>query len=94
MKSLKFLSVPLLILIGVLSFSIYMAWKECKVKSTLIEEALQGNQTAIAILGKYEKPWKLDEKVVTEALQNNRYALQILGIDVALIECQKNQPSS
>lgn len=91
---LKFFWGPGIIFCGLISFASYMAWKEYKINSMLIKEALEGNQIAIAILGKYEKPWKLDEKVVNKALQDNQYALQILGIDAALIECKKNQPSS
>ncbi len=68
-------------LVGVLSFSGYMAWKEESIKSSIIEKALKGNHTAIAILAKYEKPWKLDERILDEALKDNPHALQILGID-------------
>ena len=80
-SAFKFLSIPAIILIGSLSLIGYMAWKECKIKSMLIEEALQGNQTAIAILRKYEKPWRLEKSVLEEALKDNPYALQILGVN-------------
>ena len=66
---------------AVLSFAGYMAWKEETIKSSIIEKALKGNHIAIAILEKYEKPWKLDHRILEEALNDNSYALQILGIE-------------
>jgi len=70
-------------LTGLISFVGYMAWKEEGRKSSLIGKALEGNRTAIAIMGKYEKPWKLDERILDEALKENPHALQILGIEIA-----------
>lgn len=80
-KFLKFFGLPAVMLIGVISFAGYMAWKEESTKSFLIGKALEGNRTAIAIMGKYEKPWKLDERILDEALKENPHALQILGIE-------------
>lgn len=80
-KFFKFFGFPAVMLIGLLSFAGYMAWKEESMKSSLIGKALDGNRTAIAILEKYEKPWKLDERILDEALKDNPHALQILGID-------------
>lgn len=80
-KIFKFFWFPAVILIGLISFAGYMAWKEESMKSSLIEKALGGNRTAIAILGKYEKPWALDERIIDEALKDNPHALQILGIN-------------
>ncbi len=80
-KFLKFFGFPMVMLIGLISFAGYMAWKEESLKSSLIGKALEGNRTAIAILEKYEKPWKLDERILDEALKDNPHALQILGID-------------
>lgn len=80
-KFFKFFGFPVVMLIGLLSFAGYMAWKEESIKSSLIGKALGGNRTAIAILEKYEKPWKLDERILDEALKDNPHALQILGVD-------------
>lgn len=55
-KFLKFFGFPAIMLIGVISFAGYMAWKEESIKSSLIRKAFEGNRTAIAILEKYEKP--------------------------------------
>lgn len=71
----------MVMLIGLISFAGYMSWKEESIKSSLIGKALEGNKTAIAILEKYDKPWKLDERILNEALKDNPHALQILGID-------------
>ncbi len=81
-KLFKFLCFPLAIMVGTLGFASYMAWKEHTVNNNLINRALQGNQIAIAILGKYEKPWKIDKKIIDEALKDNKYALQILGVEI------------
>jgi len=80
-KFFKFFGFPAVMLIGLISFAGYMAWKEESMKSSLIGKALEGNRTAIAILEKYEKPWKLDERIIDEALKDNPHALQILRID-------------
>lgn len=80
MKS--FVSIPLLLMLCPLFFVSYMAWKEESRKTALIEKALEGNHSAIAILAKYDRPWKLDRRIVEEALIDNPYAHQILGIDV------------
>jgi hypothetical protein len=80
-KFFKFFWIPGVMLIGSISFAGYMAWKEESLKSSLIGKALEGNLTAIAILEKYEKPWKLDERILDEALKDNPHALQILGVD-------------
>ncbi len=82
-KFLKFFGFPAVMLIGLISFAGYMAWKEESMKSSLIGKALSGNRTAIAILEKYEKPWKLDERIIDEALKDNPHALQILRLDTA-----------
>lgn len=83
-KFFKFFGFPVVMLIGLISFAGYMTWKEASIKSSLIGKALEGNRTAIAILGKYEKPWKLDERILDEALKENPHALQILGIEITL----------
>jgi hypothetical protein len=57
-----------------------MAWKESRVNNALVEESLKGNRYAVAILAKYEKPWKLDERIVQGAMQGNPYALEVLKI--------------
>jgi hypothetical protein len=80
-KFFEFFWFPAVMLIGLISFAGYMVWKEESIKSSLIGKALQGNRTAIAILEKYEKPWKLDERILDEALKDNPHALQILGVD-------------
>ncbi|MGA8165022.1 MAG: hypothetical protein WB791_08380 [Waddliaceae bacterium] len=79
-KFFKFFGFPAVMLIGIISFAGYMAWKEESMKSSLIGKALGGNRTAIAILEKYEKPWKLDERIIDEALKDNPHALQILKL--------------
>jgi hypothetical protein len=76
----KFFWFPVLLIAGCVTFASYMAWKEFRTQDALVNEALQGNRYAIAILRKYEKPWKLDTKVIHEALQGNAYALEILKI--------------
>ncbi len=80
-KVLKFFWFPGIMMISALSFAGYMAWKEETIKSSVIGKALEGNRTAIAILEKYEKPWKINQRILEEALKNNPYALQILGIE-------------
>jgi len=80
-KFFKFFWFPGIMLVGLISFAGYMAWKEESIKGSLIGKALEGNRTAIAILEKYEKPWKLDERILDEAIKDNPYALQILGVD-------------
>lgn len=80
-KFFKFFWFPAVMLIGSISFAGYMTWKEESMKSSLIGKALSGNRTAIAILEKYEKPWKLDQKIIDEALKDNPHALQILKLD-------------
>ncbi len=80
-KFFKFFWIPGVMMVGSISFAGYMAWKEESLKSSLIGKALEGNRTAIAILEKYEKPWKLDERILDEALKDNPHALQILGVD-------------
>lgn len=72
---------PALLFIAVFSFAGYMCWKEEACKNSLIERALKGDQVAVALLEKYEKPWTLDKRILDEALNNNSYALQILGIE-------------
>lgn len=83
-KFLKFFGFPAIMLIGLISFAGYMAWKEESIKRSLVGKALNGNRTAIAILEKYEKPWKLDERILDEALKDNPHALQILGIEAVV----------
>ncbi len=82
-KFFKFFGFSTALMLGIISFASYMAWQEVSVKNALIGKALEGNHTAIAILGKYEKPWKLETRVLNEALKDNPYALQILGIEIA-----------
>lgn len=81
---LLFLSFPCLVMIACLSFACYMAYKECRTNSDLVKESLRGNRYAVAILAKYEKPWKLDERIVYGAMQGNPYALKVLDIDEKL----------
>lgn len=83
-KFFKFFGFPVIMLIGLISFAGYMAWKEESMKSSLIGKALDGNRTAIAILEKYEKPWKLDQRVIDEALKDNPHALRILKLETVL----------
>ena len=78
---LKYFSIPVLIGLGCISFGGYMAWKEFKFNDALVEAALQGNPYAVKILAKYEKPWKLDQRVILEAVKGNQHALKILNIE-------------
>jgi hypothetical protein len=78
---LKYFSIPAVLFAGSISFAIYMAWTEEKFKNTVVERALQGNKYAIEILQKYEKPWKLDQRVVYAAIEGNKYAIEILAIN-------------
>lgn len=77
---LKFFWGPSIILCALLSFAGYMAWKEYSINNTLVEESLKGNQHAIAILAKYEKPWKLNEQIIRGAISGNPHALEVLKI--------------
>ena len=77
---LKYFSIPGLLIIGLIAFAVCMAWKEFQTQNMVIDQALEGNRYAIAILRQYEKPWKLDSKVLNGALQGNQYALEILKI--------------
>jgi hypothetical protein len=77
---LKYLWFPIIWFGGLLFFACYMAWKEFKVNDHLVEQALQGNRYAIAILAKYPKPWKLDERIVNSALDGNSNALAVLQL--------------
>jgi hypothetical protein len=77
----KYFSVPLLIFILALGSATYFAWKEYTISSELTEQALNGNPIAIQILIKYEKPWKLDEKILRAALSDNENAIKILGLN-------------
>jgi hypothetical protein len=77
---LKFMSLPGAVIIGLLIFAGYMAWRECKINSHLVEESLRGNRNAIAIMAKYEKPWKLDHRLVYGAVEGNPNALEVLKI--------------
>jgi hypothetical protein len=72
----------MVLIVGSLSFAGYQSWKEFNMKETLVDAALQGNPYAIKILAKYEKPWKLDQRVVLEAINGNQYALQIIDVPV------------
>lgn len=58
-----------------------MAWKEISINNHLVEQSLQGNPAAIEILIKYEKPWKLDERLINEALAGNANAIKVLGLN-------------
>ncbi len=81
MKSiLKFFWSPGILICCALAFAGYMAWKEYSINSTLVEESLKGNRNAIAILAKYEKPWKLNEQIIQGAISGNPYALEVLNI--------------
>jgi len=77
---LKYFSVPVLIFILVLCPASYFAWKEYSINNELTVQALNGNPIAIQILVKYEKPWKLDEKILREAMAGNENAIKILDI--------------
>lgn len=79
---LKYYWFPMVLIVGSLSFAGYQSWKEFNMKETLVDAALQGNPYAIKILAKYEKPWKLDQRVVLEAINGNQYALQIIDVPV------------
>lgn len=82
MKSsfLKFFWFPGIFIFGLLFFAGYMALKEYNINNTLVKESLRGNRYAIAILAKYEKPWKLNEQIVLGAISGNPYALEVLKI--------------
>jgi len=78
---LKYYSIPAVLFVAAISFCGYMAWSENQLKNVILNEALQGNKQALALMVKYEKPWKLNDKVVRESLKGNQYALEILKID-------------
>lgn len=77
---LKYYSIPILLFILAFGPASYFAWKEHSLNNEITNQALAGNPIAIQVLAKYEKPWKLDEKVVRAALSENEFAIQILGI--------------
>lgn len=75
------MSLPILMIIGVLSFCAYMAVDEMKFNNELIDKALKGNANAIKILIRYKEPKKLPRRIVCEALEGNHYAIEALQID-------------
>lgn len=77
---LKCISLPILALICILTYASYKAWEEVKINDLVVESSLKGNLHAVEILRKYEKPWKLDQRIVNAALEGNDYALKVLGI--------------
>jgi hypothetical protein len=78
---LKYLSIPALVFILAITPAIYFAWKEYSISNELTEQAINGNPMAIQILIKYEKPWRLDERLIREAMAGNENAIKVLGID-------------
>jgi hypothetical protein len=76
----KWLSIPVLLFILALAPVSYMAWKEYSINNELVEHSLKGNPVAIEIMVKYEKPWKLDERLIREAIAGNENAIKVLGI--------------
>lgn len=80
-RFLKYFSVPILLFILALGPASYFAWKEYSINNELIEQSLKGNPIAIDILVKYEKPWKLDERLIREAIAGNENAIKVLGIN-------------
>lgn len=79
-KLFKYLSIPGVFLTMLLALACYMAWEEIKINDDLIDQAIKGNQIAVEILIKYEKPWKLDGRLIHEALGGNMNAIRVLGI--------------
>ena len=77
----KYFSVPVLIFILAFGSAGYFAWKEYSINNELTDQALNGNSIAIQILIKYEKPWKLDERIIREAIAGNENAIKVLGIN-------------
>lgn len=77
---LKFVSLPILAIVCLFSYACYCAWEEVRINDLIVESSLKGNHNAIEILRKYEKPWKLDQRIVNAALDGNEFALQVLGI--------------
>ncbi len=76
----KWVSIPVLLFILALAPMSYMIWKEYSINNELVEQSLNGNPVAIEILVKYEKPWKLDERLIREAIAGNENAIKVLGI--------------
>lgn len=79
---LKWSGIPLILVVMMLIFSGYMAWKEHSIYNGLVDQSLKGNPIAIEILIKYEKPWKLDERLIQEAMAGNQNAIKVLGINI------------
>jgi len=86
-KLIKIFSFPVLLMVAVLSFVSYMAWKEYSMNNVLVEQSLAGNSTAIEILKKYEKPWKIDERIVYQALEGNVHAIEVLKLSSSKNDC-------
>lgn len=63
-----------------LTFACYNAWQEVKINDHIVEYSLNGNHNAVEILRRYEKPWKLDQRIVNAALEGNEFALKVLGL--------------
>lgn len=80
MDLIKLLRFPIFFACIALCSAGYSAWKESKVQDELVELSLKGNPAAIGILQKYEKPWKLDERLMNEAIAGNQNAIEALGI--------------
>ncbi len=79
-KILKYYSIPILLFVLALGPTSYLAWKEHSLSNEITNQALAGNPIAIQILTKYEKPWKLDERVVHAAIEGNENAIKILDL--------------
>lgn len=76
----KWVSIPVLLFILALAPMSYIIWKEYSINNERIEQSLKGNPVAIEILVKYEKPWKLDERLIREAIAGNENDIKVLGI--------------
>lgn len=77
---LKYYSIPILLFVLAFAPASYFIWKEHSLNSEITNQALAGNPIAIQILTKYEKPWKLDERVVHAAIAGNENAIKILDL--------------
>lgn len=80
-RILKYFSIPVLFIFLVLGPTSYFTWKEYSINNEITEQALSGNQIAVQILIKYEKPWKLDRRILREAMEGNENAIKILGVN-------------
>lgn len=77
----KILALPIVFILLLLMFALFMACREISFVRTITLKACQGNEIAIRILLKYPDPKKLTHSIVYEALDGNLFAIRILNLE-------------